>query len=433
MSLQSAVAAAIEDDRGGGRGHARHGRGGGGSIHWRGLLVQRITAARTAKIRMKPFFMVLCGCAILLTFSGLLVAQEPLAVTCFGDSHTVNGVYPSVLATRLQQEDLLAGTLQTRAVGGWTVADHLARIAVDPGWISPTPGVPNLAIMLIGTNGYDPAGLAEFLTLTMAAGYNNLIITTPPRRGPNPLTGAGGPGSNLFYNDSLRATYMPLLSGLPANHLIDPVPLLLDPAIPISFGEWLNPDYNVDDVHLNEAGYQILGNEVARNVIGSLRGWDDLRLVRNNQIFAVAGSSTSIANGDLRITSLTQPASVIMLTVVSDAGGGLYLDGIPLGIGSSFSQADIDQGRLSYLASDTIGQRAVVVDVSAGTFSLMGITMLVNVSPAPAAAPVASVAALPNFWTRGCGNGGAAAGIILLFCACLSGWGCGTGRPPAFR
>ena len=55
---------------------------------------------------------------------------------------------------------------------------------------------------------------------------------------------------------------------LQAVQVVDIVPPLLDKAL-IGRGEWTDPKYNADGVHLNRDGYELIGKTVAEALLSA--------------------------------------------------------------------------------------------------------------------------------------------------------------------
>lgn len=188
-----------------------------------------------------------------------------------GDSHTENGIYAQTAFDFLSKAGAATEKYRCYGWGGKTAGDLIGFIDAGTIDLSTDPKAENIAIIMIGTNGYDIDTLKRLVGIVSKRGFKVLVLTTPPRRGADTNSGAGGPGSNAGYNTSVRSTYPAIKPGLlQPVQVLDIVPALLDPEIPVGRGEWTNPKYNGDNVHLNKDGYVLIGELVGKALLASL-------------------------------------------------------------------------------------------------------------------------------------------------------------------
>lgn len=184
-------------------------------------------------------------------------------LVCLGDSHTENGIYPKTLHEALQKAGKATAQARTFGFGGRTAADLSALLKDNKIDLSTDPKAVNVVCLMVGTNGYNIPDLKTLVEAIRGKGWHVVVLTVPPRRGPDTNTGAGGPGSNGGYNDEVRKLYPKLEAGkLRPVQVVDIVPPLLDPK-QAGRGEWTDLKYNGDGVHLNQEGYTLLGKTVA--------------------------------------------------------------------------------------------------------------------------------------------------------------------------
>jgi lysophospholipase L1-like esterase len=189
--------------------------------------------------------------------------DSKLNLVCLGDSHTENGVYAKVLHDVLLKAGKATEMSRTYGFGGRSAADLVALVKGDKIDLSPDPKALNVLCLMVGTNGYKVPDLKMLVELIRGKGWTVVVLTAPPRRGPDTNTGAGGPGSNGAYNDEVRKLYPKLQAGkLQSVQVVDIVPPLLDPK-QAGRGEWTDAKYNGDGVHLNHEGYTLVGQTVA--------------------------------------------------------------------------------------------------------------------------------------------------------------------------
>jgi hypothetical protein len=102
---------------------------------------------------------------------------------------------------------------------------------------------------------------------------------------------------------------------------------------------------------------------------------------------AIRGRDTTITMGDLRHDDADTPASAIVYTVTSPPAGGVLTDGNS--VLASFTQADIDAGRVRYRDQGDVNDLSTATatsfaySVSDGTTTLPGNTFAITVNPAP--------------------------------------------------
>ncbi len=246
-----------------------------------------------------------------LTPESISQIEYPLALTFIGDSLTYHDIY-----TRTAHKLLLKKGLVTNKYSLYAYPSKPAKYIIDlinSGKLQLTPvaNLTNIAFIMIGTNGYCPKDLLELVSLIKSRGYVVVILTTPPRRGPNINSGAGGPGSNRAYNNWIRS-HIPALSkkNLLEVQYIDIEQPLLDTKIPLTRGGWLAEKYNSDNVHLNEAGYELVGRTIAENIINC--DWANPGTAENAS-YAPASSAVNVPlviENDLHIKGHQFPESI---------------------------------------------------------------------------------------------------------------------------
>ncbi|HYG77385.1 MAG TPA: SGNH/GDSL hydrolase family protein [Planctomycetota bacterium] len=193
--------------------------------------------------------------------------DQKINLLTLGDSHTENKVYTNEAFRILTAAGRATATHRCYGFGGRTAAQLLAMVKEKQLDLSTDPKSLNILCLMVGTNGYDVAQQKELCSTLVAAGWRVVVLTCPPRRGPDTNSGAGGPGSNGGYNEELRKLYPKLQPGkLETVQLVDIVPPLLDQAL-IGRGEWTDTKYNGDNVHLNEAGYKLIGKTVGEALL----------------------------------------------------------------------------------------------------------------------------------------------------------------------
>lgn len=214
----------------------------------------------------------------LIAVACLTPAQDPqpgkdakVHLACLGDSHTENGVYAKTLHEALLKAGKSTDKCRVQGFGGRTASDLIALVKDGKIDLSTDPKAVNVLCLMVGTNGYNIPDLKTLAELIRTKGWNVLVLTVPPRRGPDTNTGAGGPGSNGAYNDEVRKLYPKLEAGrLRPVQVVDIVPPLLDPK-QAGRGEWTDLRYDGDGVHLNQEGYRLLGKTVADALLGVFR------------------------------------------------------------------------------------------------------------------------------------------------------------------
>jgi lysophospholipase L1-like esterase len=200
---------------------------------------------------------------------------RPIYLVTIGDSHTENGIYTTAVFQYLTERGLATKDFNSYGFSGKTADDLISMITSKKIGLLPDPKAENLAIIMIGTNGYSLDGLKRLVEIVINSGFKVVILTTPPRRGPDTRNGSGGPGSNQAYNNDIRRIYPPIQFGyLQTIQVVDIVPPLLDPAVSIKAGEWTNPKYNSDGVHLNQEGYKQIGETVGQALREAISGGD---------------------------------------------------------------------------------------------------------------------------------------------------------------
>lgn len=189
--------------------------------------------------------------------------DDQINLVCLGDSHTENGVYAKTLYESLVKANRAAEKLHCYGFGGRTAADLTALIKGEKIDLTLHKKAVNVLCLMVGTNGFNVPDLKALVEMIGKRGWRVVVLTTPPCRGPNTNSGAGGPGSNGAYNDDLRKTFPKLEAGkLQSVQLVDIVPPLLDKAL-VGRGEWTDTKYSADRVHLNAEGYTLIGKTVA--------------------------------------------------------------------------------------------------------------------------------------------------------------------------
>lgn len=190
-------------------------------------------------------------------------SDAKINLVCLGDSHTENGTYAKTLFQALEKANKATEKYRCLGFGGRTAGDLIAMIKAGKIDLSLDPKAINVLCLMIGTNGYNIPDLKTLVELIQARGWRLVVMTVPPRRGPNTNSGAGGPGSNGGYNGEVRKLYPALEAGkIQPVQMVDIVPPLLDPAL-AGRGEWTDLKYNGDGTHLNAEGYTLLGKTVA--------------------------------------------------------------------------------------------------------------------------------------------------------------------------
>ncbi len=192
----------------------------------------------------------------------------PLALTFIGDSLTYHNIYPKTANNILWENNIALKNYTLHAYPSKTAKYIIDLITSGNLVLKPTQGVTNIAFLMIGTNGYHTDDLINLISIIKAKGYIVIVLTPPPRRGPNKNSGAGGPGSNRAYTNWIRSN-IPEIS---TNNLLDVQYIdveqpLLDPHIPLSKGGWLAEKYNKDNVHLNTKGYELVGRTIAQYLL----------------------------------------------------------------------------------------------------------------------------------------------------------------------
>jgi hypothetical protein len=195
--------------------------------------------------------------------SALTVGKDQkINFVALGDSHTENQIYAKEVFRILKDAGKSTDAHRCFGFGGRTAAQLMAIVNEKKIDLATDPKALNVLCVMAGTNGYNVPDLKALVETLVGLGWRVVVLTVPPRRGPNTNSGAGGPGSNGGYNEELRKTYPKLEPGkLAAVQLVDIVLPLLDAAL-IGRGEWTDTKYNGDNVHLNEAGYTLLGKTV---------------------------------------------------------------------------------------------------------------------------------------------------------------------------
>jgi len=191
-----------------------------------------------------------------------------------GDSLTENHIHPQTAFDILSKAGAATEKFRCYAWGGKTAGDLIGFIDAGKIDLSTDPKAENIAVIMIGTNGYNMETLKQLVEIVSKRGFKVVVLTTPPRRGPDTNSGAGGPGSNAGYNGSVRSAYPAMKPGLlQPVQVLDIVPALLDPDV--RAGEWTNPKYNGDNVHLNKDGYVLIGEQVGKGLLASLSAKSD--------------------------------------------------------------------------------------------------------------------------------------------------------------
>jgi lysophospholipase L1-like esterase len=226
---------------------------------------------------MKNSRTTIAGLVFLLAFTFGAIAAEPQSLTpkddqkinlvCLGDSHTENKIYPNEAFKLLTAAGKALPQHRCYGFGGRTAAQVTAIVNEKQIDLTTDPKALNILCLMIGTNGYNIPDLKTLVEKLKALGWHVVVLTAPPRRGPDTNSGAGGPGSNGGYNDEVRKLYPKLQPGkLEPVQVVDIVPPLLDAAL-IGRGEWSDTKFNGDGVHLNAAGYTLLGKTVAEALL----------------------------------------------------------------------------------------------------------------------------------------------------------------------
>ena len=103
------------------------------------------------------------------------------------------------------------------------------------------------------------------------------------------------------------------------------------------------------------------GNET-RDITVTITGTNDAPIVTGGtsadtlEVSVEVGGSVIIGSDDLLATDIDNTASELTFTLTSDsAHGDMFLDGVQLNVGDSFTQADIDNNLLSYTNDGTAG------------------------------------------------------------------------------
>ena len=101
-----------------------------------------------------------------------------------------------------------------------------------------------------------------------------------------------------------------------------------------------------------------------------------------------AGAAVAIDSGVLRVTDPDDtPAQLVYTVTTLPAAGTLYLAGAPVALNGTFTQADIDNGRLSYqhagTAADLDGFSFTIADASGASAGTASFDVSIVASPPP--------------------------------------------------
>jgi lysophospholipase L1-like esterase len=200
--------------------------------------------------------------------SGSAPPQKPrLRVIAIGDSLTAQGYYPWAVAERLDASGRWQRiALEIHGIGGATPADLLEQVR---GGTIPV-AAPAIALVMAGTNAYDEATVLELAREVAGRGATVVVVATPPRR-EDPVRGPGMPVANRDFNDRLAELIPEARPRLPARiQRIDVRWSVRDPQRAPADGDWLDPRYALDHVHLNEEGHERFGAAVGDALLARL-------------------------------------------------------------------------------------------------------------------------------------------------------------------
>jgi VCBS repeat-containing protein len=112
----------------------------------------------------------------------------------------------------------------------------------------------------------------------------------------------------------------------------------------------------------------LAGNESSSTYTVTVTGKNDAPILQTKVPLSLTASTTSIITASLlKATDADDAASELHYTLTSGpAEGMLKLAGVDVQVGSTFTQADIDNGRLQYVAGTTAGAQSFVFSVADG-------------------------------------------------------------------
>ncbi|MFM2089515.1 MAG: hypothetical protein RLZZ127_4 [Planctomycetota bacterium] len=194
-------------------------------------------------------------------------ARPRLAVLAIGDSLTAQRIYPEAVAERLEASRRWSRVdLRVEGVGGATPADLLGL--VRGGTIAVR--APCVALIMAGSNRYDEGAVLDLAREVAGRGATVVVVATPPRR-EDPVRGPDMPAANRDFNRRLSALVPAARPGSGARiRFVDVRWSVRDPARAPADGDWLDPRYALDHVHLNEDGHTRFGEAVGDALLATL-------------------------------------------------------------------------------------------------------------------------------------------------------------------
>lgn len=186
--------------------------------------------------------------------------EGALQLLFVGDSLTEQRGYPEACVRALEAAGMVV-RWQRRARGGATPGDLVRWIEAEP---LPKASGQAWAVVMAGTNGYRIEDHSELVAAVQGAGYQVAVVACPPRRNRKP--GYGPAQANAAFNHQLTQRYTAMGALTAADQpvlFISEPPGMRDPDAP----EQLHPALARDLVHLNDAGYRVLGEAVAAALV----------------------------------------------------------------------------------------------------------------------------------------------------------------------
>jgi lysophospholipase L1-like esterase len=296
-------------------------------------------------------------------------------ISALGDSITASvGAWPNWETDgymyHVTMAPAVAGRLMRHPVvaySGETLSQLAARLTDFDSHVSLYGSLPALCCVLAGTN--DNASTSHAAKLSTLAGiYDGLLargvlpigMAIPPQE-----TAANKKNITAF---NIGAALLCQKRGLP---FVNSYGQVVDPAT----GNW-NPAYKLDITHPNEAGAQVIGEEVATKLLdGAItRPWapplvqagdadSDDTLLKANPLFLTDTNSDGTPDG----WTVSQRAAELTVTLADGTADGIWGNWLTLQkTGTTGPSSVIDTGNLTVAAGDWIGV-GFVFDWTQGT------------------------------------------------------------------